>query len=65
MAQERLLSGFVLFDAHDSAPIQLKPENTSFVLLDKRGVLANPVDYDTKDDCIWLGAEMGAMHPVS
>jgi len=30
----------------------------------KRGwaYLANPVDYDTRDGCTWLGAGMGAMH---
>ena len=28
-------------------------------------ILANPVDYDTRDGCTRLGAEMGAMHPVS
>ena len=25
-------------------------------------LLANPVDFDTRDGCTWLGAGMGAMH---
>ena len=27
-------------------------------------VLANPVDYDTRDGCTLLGAVMGALHPM-
>lgn len=27
-------------------------------------VMANPVDYDTRDGCTMLGAGMGAMHPM-
>ena len=26
-------------------------------------LVANPVDYDTRDGCTLLGAVMGAMHP--